>query len=88
MENCRTPFYFSEKITDCFATGTVPIYWGSDEIAKVFDPGGILVLTEDFDVNAISEDLYRELLPSIENNLEIVKNLESSDDLLFRTYIE
>lgn len=30
MENCQVPFYYTERLTDCFAMGTVPIYWGAD----------------------------------------------------------
>src|SRR6266568_906355 len=32
IENCRQNFYFTEKIIDCFMTGTVPIYWGCPSI--------------------------------------------------------
>ena len=28
IENEKTPFWFTEKLIDCFMTGTVPIYWG------------------------------------------------------------
>jgi hypothetical protein len=27
IENCQEDYYFSEKILDCFLTGTIPIYW-------------------------------------------------------------
>ncbi|MBS0620756.1 MAG: hypothetical protein JSS61_04785 [Verrucomicrobia bacterium] len=34
-ENCEgTPGYISEKIFDCFAAGTVPIYWGAPNIGS------------------------------------------------------
>jgi len=42
IESNRTPGYFSEKIIDCFATGTIPIYWGDPEITTYFLGGGIL----------------------------------------------
>lgn len=87
MENSQTPFYYSEKISDCFATGTVPVYWGADEITTIFDAEGIIPLTEDFDISSLSESLYHELLPAIGNNFDIVRNLESADDMLFRKYI-
>lgn len=34
IENCREDYYFSEKLIDCFQTGTVPIYWGCPSIGK------------------------------------------------------
>lgn len=42
MENSKHDFYFTEKLIDCFLTGTVPIYWGCPGIGKFFDTNGIL----------------------------------------------
>jgi hypothetical protein len=42
IENCRKDFYFTEKIIDCFATGTIPIYWGCPSIGNFFDKKGII----------------------------------------------
>lgn len=42
VENCRRDYYFTEKLIDAFATGTVPIYWGCPKIAEVF--GGRAVI--------------------------------------------
>jgi hypothetical protein len=35
MENHTYPIAYSEKITDCFATGTKSIYYGSEHIGDV-----------------------------------------------------
>jgi hypothetical protein len=32
FENQRQPGYITEKLLDCFAAGTVPIYWGAPDI--------------------------------------------------------
>jgi hypothetical protein len=88
MENCRVDFYYTEKITDCFATGTVPVYWGSSCIGEIFDTDGILTLDEDFDPDGLSEGLYWSMMPAIRNNLEIVRQLEGTDDLLYRKFIQ
>lgn len=42
VENDITPFYFTEKIMDCFAAMTVPIYIGATEIGKYFNLDGII----------------------------------------------
>lgn len=34
FENSIYPGYISEKIFDCFVTGTVPIYWGASDVTK------------------------------------------------------
>lgn len=42
IENDRAPNYFTEKLLDCFALGTVPIYWGAPNIGKWFNTAGII----------------------------------------------
>jgi hypothetical protein len=88
MENCQVPFYYTERLTDCMATGTVPIYWGADCIEEVCNPDGVIVLDDEFDVGMLDEALYRDMLPAIRENLAIVRQLEGADDLLYRTYIQ
>lgn len=41
-ENSSFPGYVTEKIYECFFTNTIPIYWGSKEISKDFNPNRIL----------------------------------------------
>lgn len=41
-ENSRHSGYYTEKIVDCFIAKTVPIYWGCTDIAKHFNPEGII----------------------------------------------
>ena len=36
IENASLPFYFTEKINDCFLAWTVPIYFGCSNIGKFF----------------------------------------------------
>lgn len=36
IENSSTPFYFTEKITDCFLAGCMPFYYGAQNIADFF----------------------------------------------------
>ena len=37
-ENANYPTYFTEKLTDCFACGTIPVYYGTAGVAQYFDP--------------------------------------------------
>jgi hypothetical protein len=59
IENSKINSYFTEKIEDCFFTGTVPIFWGCPKIGDFFDPNGIITFNtvEDLDIilNNISE---------------------------------
>jgi hypothetical protein len=88
MENCQAPFYYTEKLTDCLATATVPIYWGSDCIHELCNPEGVIVLDDEFNIDMLDQSLYESMLPAIRENLEMVRHLESADDLLYRTYIQ
>jgi hypothetical protein len=36
IENTSAPYYFTEKINDCFLTYTVPLYYGCKNIGKYF----------------------------------------------------
>ncbi len=82
MENESVPNYYTEKITDCFAVGTVPIYWGATNIGHKFDDRGIIILDDSFDISSLDADLYESMKPYIQNNLETVRSLEMADDEL------
>lgn len=83
VENFVGDIYFTEKITDCFANGVVPIYYGTKKISNYFDPDGVIFLDDDFDIEQITIDLYRSKMNSIKNNLEILKGMQSADDILY-----
>ena len=42
VENGIEPFYFTEKIMNCFAAQTIPIYLGATEIGQFFNADGII----------------------------------------------
>ena len=56
VENDISPYYFTEKILDCFASQTVPIYLGATKIDKFFNPDGIIFIKQE-DVNNIEKYL-------------------------------
>jgi len=37
VENANYPTYFTEKLTDCFACGTIPVYYGTAGVAQYFN---------------------------------------------------
>jgi hypothetical protein len=41
IENSAAPGYFSEKLIDCLACGTIPLYRGDPEIGRFFNVEGI-----------------------------------------------
>ena len=48
MENATYSNMFTEKITDCFMTGTIPIYYGISNIGDYFNTDGIIILDDNF----------------------------------------
>jgi hypothetical protein len=83
FENASYNNYYTEKITDCFANGTIPVYWGDPKIGETFNMEGIILWKKDFDVSKLTQDLYHEKKEAISNNLDVVKRLESADDTLY-----
>lgn len=84
IENSRSRGYFTEKIMDCFATRTVPIYWGDDYVWEHFNKDGAIrfdTLEQLKDIiNSINKEMYDEMLPAIEQNHEIcIKSCYSVD---------
>jgi hypothetical protein len=87
FENANYPKYYTEKITDCFALGVIPIYWGTDLISEDFNSEGIIKWTPDFNPDSLTEDLYNSKMSAILDNLERVKKLDFSDDVLYKNII-
>jgi hypothetical protein len=87
MENDNYDVIFCEKITDCFATGTVPIFWGTSKISELFNPDGIIFL-DDFNIDMCTEELYLSKMDAIEENFKIACNMLSAEDYFYINYIK
>jgi hypothetical protein len=85
IENGQYETYFTEKLLDCFATGTIPVYLGAPDIDKHFNMDGVIVLSDEFDV---SEDIYYSKMDAIKDNLERAKEMEILEDFIFVRYLK
>ena len=83
IENAFYETFFTEKLLDCFATGTIPVYLGTPNICDYFNCDGIINLTDEFDV---SEEIYYNKMDAILDNLERVKKFEILEDFIWTTY--
>lgn len=93
IENVRRPFWFTEALIDCFLTGTVPIYWGTDRLVKWgFDPRGVIECDSLNDVVQAVEHLavsdYNYRLPFIERNLLAALKYTCTEDWMWRQWPE
>lgn len=77
IENKQTDSYFTEKILDCFATGTIPVYIGARNIAKYFDMNGIIIIKDRIDLSKLTAEHYIESMEAIKNNLRIAMQYEN-----------
>lgn len=88
IENGKYDTYFTEKILDCFATGTVPIYFGTDRIIEHFNKDGIIFLDDSFDPSKLSENLYYSKKEAIEDNFNRVLNYYTVEDWIVANHGE
>lgn len=88
FENDNYDAIFCEKITDCFATGTIPIFWGTPNISDYFDKDGIIIYDKNFNFEELSVDLYMSKIDSIKRNLDICLDLSTSEDYFYSNYIK
>lgn len=92
VENTKKDYYFTEKLIDCFMTGTIPIYWGCPSIGKFFDERGVLSFES---VNELQENLrtldessYDSLLEYAKINFEKAKEYMIAEDYMYQKYLK
>lgn len=89
IENAIYDTYFTEKVLDCFATKTIPLYMGSRGINKFFNEEGIIFLEDiNYDITNITEKDYNDRLEYVDDNFNRVKEFDILDDWIYKTYIE
>jgi len=96
IENYIDDIWFTEKLLNCFATKTIPIYYGARKIDEFFDMLGIVKCESIDDVNRvvdfmlgnqqIYENYYNENQDILNKNYELSKQYEKFDEWLYKTY--
>ncbi len=82
VENCRNPYYWSEKIADCFLAWAMPIYYGCSRIEDYFPAEAMIRIdikdprhAADQIEEAIATDLWRKRLDAIAEARRRVLNI-------------
>lgn len=88
MENATYSNMFTEKITDCFMCGTIPVYYGIDNISDFFNPDGIIKLHDEFDVADLSFDLYKSKLDAVKENYKIAQEMLTAEDYIYFNFLK
>ncbi len=92
IENTKRDYYFTEKLIDCFMTGTVPIYYGCPSISKFFNTDGMILFDTIEDLSKILEEIsfdkYIKMKSAIEENFEKAKEFLIAEDFIYKNYLE
>jgi len=88
MENGSYSTYYTEKLMDCFATGTIPVYYGSPDIFDYFNKDGIILLNDFFDMSNITPEYYYSKLNAIKDNYERCLKHPTADDYIYDKIIQ
>jgi hypothetical protein len=91
IENGKCKNYFTEKIMDCFLTGTIPIYHGCPNIGDFFDTKGFFIFETPEElleiVNSLTEKDYEDRKAIIETNFKEADKWWYDNDKFFDKYI-
>jgi hypothetical protein len=88
MENGSYSTYYTEKLMDCFATGTIPVYYGSPDIFDYFNKDGIILLNDFFDMSKITPEYYSSKQDAIQDNYERCLKHLTADDYIYDKIIQ
>lgn len=95
MENYRDGYYFTEKICNCLASKTVPIYYGCPHIGEFFNMNGIIAVENPNHIPIVIKEIlrdpegeYNKRREAIEDNFNRVQKYRSYAKLFLETYGE
>lgn len=93
IENDISDYYFSERLTSCFAAQTIPVYLGARKIGDFFDTDGMILLEKpDLDearskIRECTKENYEARLPAVRRNYETVQEYVNMQDYLYEHYL-
>ena len=88
VENAVYDTYFTEKLTDCFATGTIPVFYGCKGVTEYFNEDGIIFLDDNFDISSLTEELYYSKMNVIKENYQRALDFSVAEDYIYTTYFK
>ena len=93
IENDVSDYYFSERLTSCFAAQTVPVYLGARRIGDFFNTDGMILLgSADLEeaeslIAECTRERYEAMLPAVLDNYGRVKEYVNMQDYLYEHYL-
>ena len=93
IENDVSDYYFSERLTSCFAAQTIPVYLGARKISEFFNTEGMIILEgPDIDeakrrIGECTRKTYEEKLSAVRDNYSRVQEYVNMQDYLYEHYL-
>ena len=93
IENDISDYYFSERLTSCFAAQTIAVYLGTSIIGNFFNTDGMILLKRpDMDevrrkIRECTREAYEERLPAVLDNFRRVQEYVNMQDYLYEKYL-
>ena len=95
IENYISEYYFTEKLLNCFAAMTVPVYVGATKIEKFFNKDGIISIEPFTPIDEIEKILqnccredYEARKDAVIDNYNRVKEYICIEDYIYKNYKE
>ena len=94
IENDQSDYYFTEKLTNCFAAQVIPVYLGARKIGEFFNTDGIISISgkdlENMEVvlKQCTNAEYERRLPAILDNYQRVQEYRNMQDYLYEHYLQ
>lgn len=92
IENDSCESMLSEKLLDCFVTGTIPIYWGNGHknIGEWFNVHGVLQFTDlnqlDAALKLATEEYYNANIDAVTENFNAAKQYCCPEDAIWNSF--
>lgn len=95
IENNITSCYFTEKLLNCFASMTIPVYLGASNIGEYFNIDGIVHISPDMNEGEIdkvlsecTDEFYNSRIEAIKDNYYRIREYMCIEDYLYSHYKE
>ncbi len=94
IENDISDYYFSERLTSCFAAQTIPVYLGARKISQFFNPEGMILLKNaDLEValgaiRQCTKEEYEARLDGVLDNYNRVQEYVNMQDYLYEHFLQ
>jgi hypothetical protein len=90
VENGQLDDLFTEKIIDCFLTGTIPVYWGTKAIGNYFNMDGVITFETLDELRAVVETWspldYLKAEDALKDNYHRALQYRVAEDWIFGHY--